>query len=340
MSYPVSGTATANPIGESSINHMAPRTDRDEAETIIGDSDAMRFVLSRIEQVASTDATVLLHGETGTGKELLARAVHRRSARRDRPFVVVNCAAMPAALIESELFGRERGAFTGAHATQIGRFELANRGTIFLDEIGELPLEVQPKLLRVLQEGQLERLGNPRCVDVDVRVVAATNRDLCEEVRENRFRADLYYRLNVFPITIPTLRQRREDIPALVRHLVDRLGRKLRRRIGTIPDEAMTVLQRCPWPGNVRELENVLQRAIITSRNGVLAVGDAWLPSIESPVGAEDLRLVDVERRHIVRVLSTIRWRIEGSGGAAQMLGLKPSTLRSRMLKLGIARPR
>jgi formate hydrogenlyase transcriptional activator len=339
MPYPTFGTATANATADASIHHPAPRPDRDEAETIIGDSDAMRFVLSRIDQVASTDATVLLHGETGTGKELLARAVHRRSARRDRPFVVVNCAAMPAALIESELFGRERGAFTGAHATQIGRFELANRGTIFLDEIGELPLEVQPKLLRVLQEGQLERLGNPRCVDVDVRVVAATNRDLSEEVRENRFRADLYYRLNVFPITIPTLRQRREDIPALVRHLADRLGSKLRRRIETIPDDAMAALQRYSWPGNVRELENVLQRAIIIARNGVLMVGDAWLPAVESPVGAEDLRLVEVERRHIVRVLSNVRWRIEGSGGAAQMLGLKPSTLRSRMLKLGIARP-
>jgi hypothetical protein len=229
---------------------------------IIGDGDAMRYVMSRIDG-RPTDATVLLHGDTGTGKELLARALHRLSPRHDRPFVVVNCAAMPAALIESELFGRERGAFTGAHATQIGRFELANRGTIFLDEIGELPLEVQPRLLRVLQEGQLERLGNPRTVEVDVRVVAATNRDLAEEVRAGRFRRDLYYRLNVFPITLPSLTQRREDIPALARHLIDRLGRTLRRRVDTIPDEVMASLQAHDWPGNVRELENVLQRAII-----------------------------------------------------------------------------
>jgi transcriptional regulator with GAF, ATPase, and Fis domain len=312
----------------------------DESGTIIGESDAMRYVMSRIDQVASTDATVLLHGETGTGKELLARAIHKRSTRRDRPFVVVNCAAMPAALIESELFGRERGAFTGAHATQIGRFELANRGTIFLDEIGELPLEVQPKLLRVLQEGQLERLGNPRTVDVDVRVVAATNRDLAEEVREARFRPDLFYRLNVFPITLPSLKQRREDIPALVRYLVDRLGRTLRRRIESIPDEVLVALQSYDWPGNVRELENVLQRAMIVSRDGVLTVGDAWVPTLEDPGAGTSVTLTEVERRHIVRVLSGVRWRIEGSGGAAQMLGLKPSTLRSRMLKLGIARPR
>jgi transcriptional regulator with GAF, ATPase, and Fis domain len=323
-----------------SSTYVPVRAAGDESGTIIGESDAMRYVMSRIDQVASTDATVLLHGETGTGKELLARAIHKRSARRDRPFVVVNCAAMPAALIESELFGRERGAFTGAHATQIGRFELANRGTIFLDEIGELPLEVQPKLLRVLQEGQLERLGNPRTVEVDVRVVAATNRDLAEEVREGRFRPDLFYRLNVFPITLPSLKQRREDIPALMRFLVDRLGRSLRRRIDTIPDEVVAALQSYDWPGNVRELENVLQRAMIVSRNGVLTVGDAWLPTLEDAGAGTSVTLTEVERRHIVRVLSGVRWRIEGAGGAAQMLGLKPSTLRSRMLKLGIARPR
>ena len=232
----------------------------------------MRFATSCSASIRwpPTDATVLLCGETGTGKELLARAIHRRSARRARPFVVVNCAAMPATLIESELFGRERGAFTGAHTSQIGRFELANRGTIFLDEIGELPLEVQPKLLRVLQEGQVERLGNPRTVDVDVRVIAATNRDLSEEVREGRFRRDLYYRLNVFPITLPTLRQRRGDIPLLVRHLVERLGRTLRRQIDSIPDDVMEALSAHDWPGNVRELENVLQRAIIVSRGGAL----------------------------------------------------------------------
>jgi transcriptional regulator with GAF, ATPase, and Fis domain len=313
-----------------------PHTD----DIIVGDSDAMRYVMFRVDQVAATDATVLLNGETGTGKELLARAIHRRSPRRDRPFVVVNCAAMPATLIESELFGRERGAFTGAHTSQIGRFELANRGTIFLDEIGELPIEVQPKLLRVLQEGQVERLGSPRTIDVDVRVVAATNRDLSEEVREGRFRRDLFYRLNVFPITIPALRQRREDIPVLVRHLVDRLGRMIHRRIDTIPDRTITALQAYDWPGNVRELENVLQRALITSRGDTLTLGEPCMPVLENVGIAETGTLVDVERHHIIRVLTASRWRIEGVGGAAQVLGLKPSTLRSRMIKLKIARPR
>jgi transcriptional regulator with GAF, ATPase, and Fis domain len=313
---------------------------QDNDELIVGVSDAMRYVMFRVEQVAATDATVLLCGETGTGKELLARAIHRESARRAYPFVVVNCAAMPAALIESELFGRERGAFTGAHTSQIGRFELANRGTIFLDEIGELPVELQPKLLRVLQEGQVERLGSPRTVDVDVRVVAATNRDLSEEVREGRFRRDLYYRLNVFPITLPPLRQHREDIPALVRHLVQRLAAALRKPIANIPDDVMAALTAYDWPGNIRELENVLQRAIILSRGDTLTTVDIGVPTFEGMPAPESATLAEVERRHILRVLTGARWRIEGSGGAAQVLGLKPSTLRSRMMKLGIARPR
>jgi formate hydrogenlyase transcriptional activator len=311
----------------------------DEADLIIGQSDAMRYVMFRIEQVASTDATVLLNGETGTGKELLAHAIHNRSPRRGRPFVVVNCAAMPATLIESELFGRERGAFTGAHTAQMGRFELANRGTVFLDEIGELPLEVQPKLLRVLQEGQVDRLGNPRSLDVDVRVIAATNRDLFDEVRAGRFRRDLYYRLNVFPITLPSLSQRREDIPLLVRHLVAKLGVALRKRVDTIPDDVMRALQAHDWPGNVRELENVLQRALILSKGDVLSLGDAWLPLLDHAPDGEGSTLTEFERRHIVRVLSGARWRIEGAGGAAQVLGMKPSTLRSRMVKLGVSRP-
>lgn len=338
MSNTVIHTAAFDPTPSRVRPYQAAHTNDDD-ELIVGTSDAMRYVMFRVEQVATTDATVLLYGETGTGKELLARAIHRQSSRRAYPFVVVNCAAMPAALIESELFGRERGAFTGAHTSQVGRFELANRGTIFLDEIGELPLEVQPKLLRVLQEGQVERLGSPRTVDVDVRVVAATNRDLSEEVREGRFRRDLYYRLNVFPITLPSLRQHREDIPDLVRHLVQRLGGSLRKHIDTIPDDVLAALQAYDWPGNVRELENVLQRAIILSRGNTLTSVDLGVP-LDGMPAPESATLTEVERRHIVRVLSGARWRIEGAGGAAQLLGLKPSTLRSRMMKLGIARPR
>ena len=307
-------------------------------EAIVGESDTLRYVLSRIEQVSETDATVLFFGETGTGKELLARAVHRASRRRDRPFVIVNCAALPAALIESELFGRERGAFTGAHATQVGRFELANRGTLFLDEVGELPLELQPKLLRVLQGGQLERLGSPRTIEVDVRVIAATNRDLIEEVRQSRFRRDLFYRLNVFPITVPSLRDRRQDIPLLVRHLVERHGRALRKPIDAVPHAVVQMLEAYDWPGNIRELENVIQRAIIQSRGGTLELRDAWMPEATSTDGGTTL--IEVERRHILHILEACRWRIEGQGGAAQVLALKSSTLRSRMMKLGISRPR
>jgi transcriptional regulator with GAF, ATPase, and Fis domain len=319
------------------------RDAQDRNQTVIvGESDGMRYVMSRAEQVAETDATVLLLGETGTGKELVARAIHRRSRRRDRPFVVVNCAALPATIIESELFGRERGAFTGAHSTQVGRFELANRGTIFLDEIGELPLELQPKLLRVLQNGQIERLGSPRTVDVDMRLIAATNRDLMKEVHQGRFRTDLFYRLNVFPITLPSLRDRRDDIPLLVRHLVSRLAPMLQKRIDVIPPVTMRALEAYDWPGNVREVENVLQRAIILSVGGVLTLSEPWHPTSEpqSTYSSSVGTLVDVERRHIVHVLDECRWRIEGSGGSAQILGLKPSTLRSRMLKLGISRPR
>jgi formate hydrogenlyase transcriptional activator len=305
---------------------------------IVGDSDALRYVLFRVEQVASTEATVLLCGETGTGKELLAQAIHRRSPRRDRAFVVINCGALPATLIESELFGRERGAFTGASTSQIGRFELANGGTVFLDEVGELPLELQPRLLRVLQEGQVARLGSPRMLDVDVRVVAATNRDLSEEVRQGRFRCDLYYRLNVFPITLPALRERRTDIPQLVEHLVDRFGRALSKRIDAIPPEVMHILETYDWPGNVRELENVIQRAIILSTGPTLSLGEAWVPMREPVPSGESDTLLEIERRHILKVLETSAWRIEGKRGAAHVLGLKPSTLRSRMAKLGIVR--
>ncbi len=323
-------------------NASRQRVDRwnrgDDRDAIIGDSDALRYVLSRVERVAPTEATVLLCGETGTGKELLAHAIHRQSPRRDFPFVVVNCAALPATLIESELFGRQRGAFTGAHESQVGRFELAHRGTVFLDEVGELPLELQSRLLRVLQEGQVERLGSPRSVDVDVRVIAASNRDLFEEVQENRFRRDLYYRLNVFPITLPALRERRSDIPQLVWHMVERFGRALGRRIEVVPAEVMRLLETYDWPGNVRELENVIQRAIILTNGPVLSIGDAWLPPRERlPIG-EALPLLELERRHIMNVLQTAGWRIEGASGAARILGMKPSTLRHRMGKLGIVR--
>jgi transcriptional regulator with GAF, ATPase, and Fis domain len=315
----------------------------DNDNAIVGDSDALRYVLYRVEQVAPTNATVLLLGETGTGKELVARAIHEQSPRRHRNLVIVNCSALPATLIESELFGRERGAFTGAHAAQAGRFELANGGTLFLDEIGELPLELQPKLLRVLQEGKVERLGATRPTSVDVRVIAATNRNLADEVRRGGFRRDLFYRLNVFPITLPALRERREDLAGLVRYLVDRLGRQLGRPILRIPPEALRALERHDWPGNIRELENVLQQAIILSREGVLELSPfLQAPSTpEEPAATreESHALADVERDHIRRVLLGTSWRVEGASGAANILGLRPSTLRSRMRKLGIQRP-
>ena len=314
----------------------------DSDSTIVGSSDALRYVLFRVDQVAPTNASVLLLGETGTGKELIARAIHERSNRHHRSFVVVNCGALPASLIESELFGRERGAFTGAHTSQAGRFELANGGTLFLDEIGELPLELQPNLLRVLQEGQLQRLGSTRTTTVDVRVIAATNRNLAEEVHRGTFRRDLYYRLNVFPITLPALRERREDMPALVHHLVDRLSRQIGKPVNRIRPETLHALEQHDWPGNIRELENVLQQAIILSRDGTLELPGIAQPSREMsealPLREESRALVDVEREHIRRVLTSTGGRIEGASGAATVLGLRPSTLRSLMRRLGIER--
>ncbi len=307
-------------------------------ETLVGESAAWRYVMFRLEQVAATHATVLLLGDTGTGKELVARAIHRRSARASGKFVALNCAALPATLVESELFGRERGAFTGAHSSQAGRFELAHRGTLFLDEVGDLPIELQPKLLRVLQEGQLERLGSTRTVDVDVRVIAATNRDLTEEVRQNRFRDDLYYRLNVFPITLPSLRERREDIPLLAQHLANRFARAMPKPMRPIPDSVARALQQYDWPGNIRELENVIQRAIIVSPDGVISMNDISLSSAKPATASAGTTLEEVERNHIQRMLGTTLWRIEGRRGAAELLGLKPSTLRSRLRKLGIRR--
>jgi transcriptional regulator with GAF, ATPase, and Fis domain len=307
---------------------------------LIGDSEPFRAMRLRLEQVAATDTTVLLLGETGTGKGIAARIVHRLSRRAAAPFVSIDCTALPATLIESELFGREKGAFTDARSTQMGRVELAHRGTIFLDEVGELPSEAQAKLLRFLQYGEFERLGSPRTIRVDVRVIAATNRLLADEVRLGRFRRDLYYRLNVFPVTMPTLRERRADIPALARHLVARFSRRHNRRIVTIPSGVIDRLLAYDWPGNVRELENVLERAVITAATPTLQVEALGTEAIDATTEIPLTRLADVERAHIVKMLHAASWRIEGTRGAAVALGLKPSTLRSRMRKLGVSRPR
>jgi formate hydrogenlyase transcriptional activator len=315
------------------------RVPEGEGAALIGESDAFKYLQFRIEQVAPTDASVLLLGETGTGKGMVAHAIHARSQRRQGRFVRINCAALPPSLVESELFGHERGAFTDARAMQIGRFEVASGGTIFLDEVGELPRAVQAKLLHVLQEGQIERLGSPRTIRVDVRVIAATNRDIVEDVRRGRFRQDLYYRLNVVPITLPPLRDRFGDIQVLTWHLVNRLGRKYGRRVEEVPVAVMEQLEAYDWPGNVRELENVLERAVIASTDGVLTLteplGRADLDAATVP---SSLALNDVERAHVLRVLGLRAWRIEGKHGAASALGMKPSTLRSRMQKLGITR--
>jgi len=308
-------------------------------EKFVGTSETLQYVLFRVKQVASTDTTVLILGETGTGKGLVAHAIHQLSARKDRPMITVNCAALPGSLIESELFGREKGAFTGAQAKQVGRFEIADGGTIFLDEIGELPLELQAKLLRVLQEGEFERLGSPRTVRVDVRVLASTNRDLHADVRDGRFRQDLYYRVNVFPVSLPPLRQRTEDIPQLVRHFVDKHARKLGRKYESVPKSTMKLLQGHSWPGNVRELEHVIERAVITSPGPVLRLADR-LEAGPDDAGEGPLKsLSDVERDHIAKVLERAHWRIEGEDGAASVLGLHPSTLRFRIKKLGITHP-
>jgi len=319
---------------------------REEIETacdfhnMIGQSEPLRQVVHKIQQVALTDITVLLLGETGTGKELVARAIHGASRRKDRPMVKVNCAALPANLIESELFGHEKGAFTSAQARQVGRFELADGNTLFLDEIGELPLESQAKLLRVLQEGEFERLGSSRTLKVDVRIIAATNRDLEEEARKGRFRQDLWYRLNVFPITIPPLRQRREDIPVLVHFFIDKFCKKMGKTITRISPRVMNSLQNYSWPGNVRELENVVERAVINTPGPSLQLLDNLntSPADDSEPPAI-LTLEEVERNHILQALEETNWRIYGPKGAAVILGLNHSTLRFRMKKLGIEKP-
>jgi len=323
-------------------------------DEIIGKTDAIKKVLLTAVQVADTDTTVLILGETGTGKELFAHAIHKVSKRSGRPMVKVNCATLPATLIESELFGHEKGAFTGATTARIGRFELANGGTIFLDEIAELPLDLQAKLLQVLQENKFQRLGSSLTIHVDVRIIAATNRDLEEEVRKGRFRGDLYYRLNVFPILIPPLCERKEDITLLVESFIDSIGKRLGKKIETIPRESFELLKEYPWPGNIRELKNIIERAVIITQGSKLQLPESlkMLRTQEKPAeglkspqdtGLNVLRkgtLEEIERDYIVQVMEKTYWRIEGPYGAAEILGLNPSTLRSRTRKLGIKRPR
>jgi formate hydrogenlyase transcriptional activator len=308
-------------------------------EEIIGDSPVLKDVLKQVEIVAPTDSTVLIMGETGTGKELLARAIHNRSSRRGATFVKMNCAAIPTGLLESELFGHERGAFTGAIAQKIGRFELADRGTLFLDEVGDIPLELQSKLLRVLQEQEFERLGSTKTIKVNVRLVAATNRDLTEMVADKLFRSDLYYRLNVFPLFSPPLRERREDIPLLVRYFTQRFARRMNKGIDTVPSHAMDALTRYDWPGNVRELENFIERAVILSSGAELHVPIADLKTAPPLDPEPSTALADAEREHILRTLKATNWVIGGPGGAAAKLDMKRTTLQSKMQKLGIARP-
>src|SRR5271156_6594365 len=320
---------------------MCPAADRVERkfDRIIGNSAALESVLGQVEMVAPTDSTVLIEGETGTGKELIAHAIHHASQRCGRPFIKLNCVAIPFDLLESELFGHEKGAFTGAIAQKVGRFEMADKGTLFLDEVGDIPPALQPKLLRVLQEQEFERLGSARTHQVNVRLVAATNRDLSEMVKRNEFRSDLYYRLNVFPLTLPPLRSRREDIPSLVAHFVEILGRRLGREIKHIAPETMSALSSYHWPGNIRELQNLIERAVILSNSGVLPNP---LPSAGTQtvaVSSAAATLKDTERAMILRTLEATAWVIGGPNGAAAKLGLKRTTLICKMQKLGISRP-
>jgi len=323
--------------------NVALRQEIDETsmfEEIVGKSEVLRSLLQQVETVAATDSTVLIYGETGTGKELIARAIHNLSARKADAFVKLNCAAIPTGLLESELFGHEKGAFTGAIAQRIGRFELANRGTIFLDEIGEIPLELQPKLLRVLQEREFERLGSSRTLRSDARLIAATNRDLATMVEEQKFRADLFYRLNVFPMRVPALRERPEDVPLLVQHFAELFSRRMNKSIRTIPSETMSAMVHYDWPGNVRELQNVIERAVILSQGGVLRVpaGDLRVgPSKHEPAGRRVRTSIQLpEREQIVEALRESKGRVGGEDGAAARLGLKRTTLIAHMKRLGI----
>ncbi len=317
-------------------------------DEIIGQSQGLAPVFQQVEMVAMLNATVLLLGETGTGKGVIASAIHKSSSRKDRPMITIDCSSLPASLIESELFGREKGAFTGSHARQIGRFELADGGTVFLDEIGEMPIELQSKLLRVIQDGEFERLGSPRTIKIDVRIIAATNRNLEEEIKNGTFREDLFYRLNVFPINILPLRQRKEDIPLLVKFFVSKMNKKIGKKITTVTDDTLKTLQQYHWPGNIRELESVIERAIIITKGSVLQVldcFDTFAKAVEQ-TGNDDAPgnndpatpLAELEQNHILQALNNAAWRIEGKNGAAHLLGLNPSTLRARMRKHGIHR--
>jgi len=313
-------------------------SDERRFEQVIGKSPALETVLEQVECVAPTGSTVLIQGETGTGKELIARAIHNISSRCGRPFVKLNCAAIPLDLLESELFGHEKGAFTGAIAQKLGRFETADKGTLFLDEVGDIPLALQPKLLRVLQEQEFERLGGTRTHQVDVRLVAATNRDLTEMVKRNGFRSDLYYRLNVFPIQLPPLRERREDIPALVEHFVEILSRRMGKQIEEIPPQVMSMFTSHSWPGNIRELQNFIERSVILSSGTVLSPPLEELKRAPEPESSQAVTLEDVERDHIRKTLEQTHWVVAGPNGAAARLGIKRSTLYFRMQKLGISR--
>jgi formate hydrogenlyase transcriptional activator len=308
-------------------------------ERIIGDSSALQSTLRQVQLVAPTDSSILIHGETGTGKELIADAIHNLSPRRQHNIVKINCAAIPSGLLESELFGHERGAFTGAISQRVGRFQLAHKGTLFLDEIGDLPLELQPKLLRVLQDQEFERLGSSRTLKSDVRVITATHRDLAGMVQEGKFRSDLYYRLNIFPITAPPLRERGGDVVLLARHFADKYARAMKKRFDDFPPEVMSALPSYDWPGNVRELQNVIERAVIMSEDGLVhpQLPESQRPAIRPSAGSKTLK--EVERQHILDVLSETRWVVAGPAGAAAKLGLNRTTLACRMQKLGIVRP-
>ena len=333
--------ATEDRVSETKRRVYLEEEVRAEFGAIVGDSPALNGALHLVSVVAPTDSSVLILGETGTGKELIARAIHNLSSRRERAFVKLNCAAIPLGLLESELFGHERGAFTGAIAQKTGRFELAHKGTLFLDEVGDIPLELQAKLLRVLQEQEFERLGSNRTHKVDVRLIAATHRDLAAMVKQGTFREDLYYRLKVFPINVPALRQRTEDIPKLVRHFTELYARRMNKRIDEIPAETMDALVRYRWPGNVRELQNFIERAVILSPRNVLRAPTSELEPFSAPKGsnAPITGLEEVERDHIVRALEASHWVVGGRNGAAERLGMKRTSLVYKMGKLGISRP-